>query len=179
MVARAARGEFLGRAISFDGEVTRAALPPDIRAAIASCSDVAVVAEPAFHGQSRLLDPALAWSFREGTGLPGRVTAGFAHHVVVSDVEPPADLKLPRLPPWAAPTQPTVHRHLTGAAATPANVLAALEYADLVQFQVIDALRKGQHQLSSDAGAKYLFDNMPYHYASLSDDDARAHRPPI
>jgi mono/diheme cytochrome c family protein len=45
----------------------------------------------------------------------------------------------------------------------------------LTDQQVIDAIRRGVHQSSTDAGARYLFNNMPYfNYATLNDDDARA-----
>jgi len=46
---------------------------------------------------------------------------------------------------------------------------------NLTDQQVIDAMRTGVHQSSTDAGAKYLFDNMPYYqYTHLKDEDAQA-----
>jgi cellulose synthase operon protein C len=136
IVARTGAGEHLGSLSTFAGEVARAALPDEIKAKLSSCAEVMVVAEPAFHAQSRLLDGTLAWSFREGGEPLAPAPPGFAQHVAITDVEPPGELKLDPLPPWRPPAGLTVHRHLTGAVATPARVLASLGQADLIQFYV-------------------------------------------
>ncbi len=54
------------------------------------------------------------------------------HRLVVHDVEPPAELKLPRLRPWVP--EGAVEEELSGAAATPTRVLAALREASEVEL---------------------------------------------
>ena len=110
-----------------------ALVPPALAAALDGCPIVDVLARPPLHGLPRVLPDRLAW--RYATARPHPLAPpphdGDARDVVVADAEPPAALGLPRLAAWnGAPAD------LTGAAATPSRVLAALGHA---RVAVIDA----------------------------------------
>jgi hypothetical protein len=50
---------------------------------------------------ARMVLPAeIAWSYRRGRGAVGAAVQGPARRLLVSDVQPPAHLPLPRLSPW-------------------------------------------------------------------------------
>src|SRR5262249_52547146 len=78
------------------------------------------------------LPDTLAWAYRVGgvpvSGAPGK------ERLLVRDVLPPGDLQLPALGTSRLPTNGwTV---LSGAEATPRRVLARLDQADVVDFEV-------------------------------------------
>ncbi|RKH25617.1 CHAT domain-containing protein, partial [Corallococcus sicarius] len=78
---------------------------------------------------------------------------------VVSDVEPPASLGLPRLMPWKGETGPG-DVHLRGRAATPDSVLAEMEDATEVELHTHGLSGTGLSDaaflaLSPDAGGRY------------------------
>jgi hypothetical protein len=111
-------------------------LPPQIRSALAGCPEVGVLALSPFRGRAGLLPPQLAWRHLTGaersTGRPWVP----ARHVVVSDIVAAPELRLPALEPWVAPPGARIDRHLRGADATPAAVLAELQSADLIELHV-------------------------------------------
>jgi cellulose synthase operon protein C len=119
-------------------------VPAAVQAVLEGCDTVRVLAEPLLQGRPGLLGPDRAWSYLapkvRGTNAPA-VGASFKH-VVVSDVEPPAALGLPRLLPWSRPPEPG-EVHLRGPSATPAAVLAELTDATQVEFHAHGLSRSG------------------------------------
>lgn len=99
-----------------------------MRERLAGCASIEVLATGPYFGAAGLLGPDLRWTYRSS---PRRATGPlrFERQVVVTDVEPPAELGLPplrrmQLGPGA--------RILEGKAATPAGVLDAIDDAELV-----------------------------------------------
>jgi tetratricopeptide (TPR) repeat protein len=146
-VARGARGEVRGEYL---GQRTRPlledfpAVPSGVLEVLAGCDAVRVLAEPIFLGRPGLLGPERAWSYLvPGAGEGRAPEPGLPpKHVVVSDVEPPATLGLPRLLPWNGTPQPG-DVLLRGASATPGTVLAELEDATEVEFHAHGLSRSG------------------------------------
>ena len=112
-------------------------VPPDLAATLAGCPSIAVIARPPLHGAPDLLPPALPWAF---VGPASRSPAPRpARPLIVDDVRPPPSLALPALRPAAVPDGAA---RLTGAAATPSRVRAALRdatYVELHAHGVVDA----------------------------------------
>ena len=133
VVVRTVLNRLSGASVPFEGLLSKALNLDEYRSALRGCPEVAVVAEPAFHGQARLLDVDTAWSFREGTFGMDQEPRRFQRHVVISDVEAPAELNLPRLPPWKSTSEVPIHEHLVGGAATPIRTLATIADADLLR----------------------------------------------
>jgi hypothetical protein len=105
----------------------RDAVSPRMRAHLANCRRIDVLAAAPYFGAPGLLDDRAAWVYHAGAL---RAPSGPAprHELVVSDVAPPDDLHLPPLQPFSGATGSEV---LSGARATPANVLAAMKTASL------------------------------------------------
>jgi CHAT domain-containing protein len=112
-----------------------ALIPGPVRAALAACARVDVLALPPVFGLAHLLPAELAWSYRE---RPAEVTAPPAappRIVTVAGTVPPAELGLPPLRSGTlAPIAGAVHSELRGAQATPAAVVAAFATADAVEI---------------------------------------------
>ncbi|SEK31547.1 Putative zinc-finger [Stigmatella aurantiaca] len=119
-------------------------VPAALQAVLEGCDTVRVLAEPLLQGRPGLLGPDRAWSYLapkvRGPNAPAVGTS--FKHVVVSDVEPPASLGLPRLLPWSRPPEPG-EVHLRGASATPEAVLAELTDATQVEFHAHGLSRSG------------------------------------
>jgi tetratricopeptide (TPR) repeat protein len=113
---------------------TDVSLPPEVVDRLRSCNDVAVLSTGRFQGRRGILPDDLPWSYQLGTAQAEAVPPG-PERLLVRDVLPPRDLQLPSLGLQQAPGtgQWTA---LTGPDATPARVLAALERADVVNFEV-------------------------------------------
>jgi cellulose synthase operon protein C len=174
-VARGAVGEWVVR---YDEQRTstaddpRTLVPTELLAVLRDCDVVDVLARPPLHGTARLLPDELAWHYRSARRQPLPATSlaseGPAPSLIVADVEPPAALELPRLASWqqtpaAAPSG--LHAGLlSGAAATPARVLAALADAGEV---VIHAHGIGGQRSPASGGA--VADSA---FLALSTDDA-------
>ena len=114
-----------------DGVVTIP--PPDVvsaamRARLAGCRRVDVVAPGPYFGAPNLLGVDVAWAYHAGTPRASRGPAA-QHELVVSDVTPPEDLHLPALHSFAGNADAEV---LAGPRATPDNVLVAMTTASLV-----------------------------------------------
>ncbi|HEX4449967.1 MAG TPA: CHAT domain-containing protein [Kofleriaceae bacterium] len=94
-------------------------IPADVRAALASCPEVDVIARPPLHGTSRLFGDDVAWRYLSRRAAP--VGAASSGSIAIADAEPPAALELPRLQTWVSDGQT-----ISGPAATPSRVLAAI-----------------------------------------------------
>lgn len=114
-----------------DGEP---ALPPEVVERLRSCNDVAVLSTGRFQGRRSVLPDDLPWSYQLGAARVGTASVG-PERLLVRDVLPPRDLQLPALAlqRTLGPGQWTV---VAGGDATPARVLAALQSADIVSFEV-------------------------------------------
>jgi hypothetical protein len=104
------------------------AVSPTMRARLAGCHRVEVLTAGSYFGAARLLGDELAWAYHTGLRRAHQTAAPW-HELVVSDVTPPEDLRLPALHPLQAPNDATV---LSGPRATPESVLAAMKAASLV-----------------------------------------------
>ncbi|CAM3188559.1 CHAT domain-containing protein [Corallococcus sp. ZKHCc1 1396] len=118
-------------------------VPGELVDLLRDCPSVSVLAAPPLDSRSGILPPDLAWSYRVGTGAHGPPTASPPMHVVVSDVEPPATLRLARLPSSAEVDLEGAQRllRLKGSQATPERVLEAMEQAtdiDIHAHGVVD-----------------------------------------
>jgi hypothetical protein len=162
-VVRDASGRTLGRYLPRreHAEIDPAELiPADLAAALRGCPSVAVFAPAPVHGQPRLLPPDLAWAYRMGTPVaPPRANTS-PRRLVISDVEPPAALQLPRLGPWRGVSADRATAWLHGAAATPARALAELTDAGEVEIHAhglvnLDLSDASLLVLSSDARGDY------------------------
>jgi hypothetical protein len=140
LVARGPGGEIRGHYEAARGEsfsrVDSARLVPDaLRQLLRPCERVDVLAWPPVLGRTDLFPADVAWSFRMG-----RVTAAKApaarQRLVVSSVEAPSLLRLPRLPGWTPPPEPesTPLQVLTGAEATPSRVLDSMRTATEIEI---------------------------------------------
>jgi len=112
-------------------------VPSSLQSALRGCEQVDVLALPPVQGLRGLLPADLAWSYRVGRpeGTPAAGAREGAPHLVVTGVEAPAALGLPRLPPLAPPATPDPQRlELTGMQATPTRVLAAMAQASEVEI---------------------------------------------
>jgi len=116
-------------------------VPGRVITALQGCPDVDVIARPPYHGLSRVLPDDIAWRYLTRRAHPVGEPKGDS--LVIADVEPPASLKLPHLATWSRTG--TV---ITGAAATPSHVLAAIASARDV---IIHA-----HGLADHGEASYL-----------------------
>ncbi len=107
-------------------------VPAGLRAALRDCAAIEVIARPPVHGIPGLLPVEMAWSYRSAAASAEPATREPPRRVVISDVEPPAALGLPRLLPWRSTTPPDVA--VAGAPATPTRVLAELADASFVEI---------------------------------------------
>ncbi|AFE07789.1 hypothetical protein COCOR_07875 [Corallococcus coralloides DSM 2259] len=118
------------------GQDASGLVPPALQQALRGCEQVQALAPPPVNGLPRLLAPDIAWSYRSGhatVGPPPPVDGGT--HLVVSNVDTPAALGLPRLPPMSPPPGEDARRvRLEGARATPARVLEAMSTATEVEI---------------------------------------------
>lgn len=147
----------------------RDAVSPELRAHLAGCARVDVFAAAPYFGSPRLLDDRAAWVYHigapRGSGAPAT-----PHELVVSDVAPPEDLHLPPLQPLSAGPGAEV---LSGARATPANVLAAMKTASLAVivahgFTAAEEPTAASLVLSPDAQGDYLLTASKVRAAALA-----------
>ena len=130
LVVRGADGKTCGAQSSVPGEApleVQRLVPAAFVEALRPCERVEVLARYPVHGRPGLLPAGLAWGYRISTLAPA-ASSGPPRRLVVSDVEAPADLHLPRLQAVRVPSGGDV-THLSGAEATPARVLEALRTA--------------------------------------------------
>lgn len=186
-VARDASGSWR---VSYDearasiDEQASAAISREVLDALAACPSVDVLARPPIHGASRLLPEAIAWRYRSARrdGAPELSSAASSPvaspsssspALIIADVEPPPSLGLSRLASWDDAHRAT----LSGAAATPARVLAALGEAGEV---VIHAHGLGAAE-SAEASFLALSADAQGRYALTASDvrEARLDRHPL
>jgi hypothetical protein len=137
VVVRGANGEDHGE-YSPTGHPRDAALvvSPELAKRLEGCAHVQVMAQAALQGQPRVLPATLSWSYATGARrdvVPQGHEMGEAHTLIITDVTPPAELQLPTLLPRAPDPTPST-RTLSGTAATPTQVLAAMGNASEIQF---------------------------------------------
>ena len=104
-------------------------VPPALRASLAGCPVVDVHALGAYYGLAGVLPRELAWRYRSPAGRAGAATGGA--RLVVTDVEPPAWLKLPALRDGGDQAGAVTVR---GGAATPRRVLAEMRDAAVIEI---------------------------------------------
>ncbi|RYZ37323.1 MAG: CHAT domain-containing protein, partial [Myxococcaceae bacterium] len=142
-------------------------VPERLRKVLAACESVRVLAEPILQGRPGLLPPERAWSYLAPGGhrVAAPAVAPASKRLLVSDVEPPASLGLPRLMPWkGVPGANDVH--LRGRAATPEAVLAEMEDATEVELHTHGLTGSGL----SDAAFLALSPDAAGHYALTAED---------
>ncbi|HLL81148.1 MAG TPA: tetratricopeptide repeat protein, partial [Longimicrobium sp.] len=107
VVAKGASGEAVGAyAQRKDPSVqVERLVPANVLEALRGCERVEVLARNGIHGRPGLLPPELAWSYRTARDPAARPNTP-PRQLVVSDVEAPASLNLPRLKAWDAPAVP-------------------------------------------------------------------------
>ena len=101
---------------------------PALRARLDGCRRVEVVTPGAYFGTPRLLGGEVAWVYRSGTPRPASAR-GPTRELVIAEATPPEDLQLPALRPFAGLPGAEL---VSDRAATPANVLAAMQTASLI-----------------------------------------------
>lgn len=146
---------------------------PAMRARLAGCERVEVIAPGCYFGSARLLGDDVAWVYRSGAGRAAP-HPGAPQALVVSDATPPEDLHLPALRSFGGVADAEV---LSGAAATPANVLRAMTTATLaviVAHGLTDASEPSAASLilSPDAQADYLLTASKVRAAQLAQSPA-------
>jgi hypothetical protein len=137
LVARGPDGEVRGHSDASRTLPFREAeglVPAPLLEVLRPCERVEVLARPPVHGLAGLLPPELAWSYHVGRATPLPPAPATRRHLVVSDVEPPPALGLPRLKAWAPGDSDTRRTVLSGASATPSRVLA--EMVDATEIEV-------------------------------------------
>ena len=160
------------------------AVSSSVRAHLAGCRRVEVVAPGPYLGAPGLLGDGVAWVYATGHtahataagqlgpapahGSAGRSARG--HELIVSGVAPPEDLHLPALAPFEGGDGAET---LSGASATPSNVLAAMATASLaiiVAHGVTDASEPTAASLilSPDARGDYLLTASKVRSAALT-----------
>ncbi|MBU8896422.1 CHAT domain-containing protein [Corallococcus sp. M34] len=111
-------------------------IPTALLQSVRSCAQVEVLAWPPVFGRTELLPPDMAWSFRVGRGGGRMASPTNPRRLVVSSVETPSLLQLPRLPAWmpAADSEAGAMELLTGSDATPTRVLAGMTDATEIEI---------------------------------------------
>jgi hypothetical protein len=149
-------------------------VPPELSRPLAGCPDIAVYAPPPIHGLPRLLPSELAWSYRMGrpavpAAPPPAAPAPTPRRLIVSDVEPPPALDLPRLSPFAGRAADAVW--LFGPTATPGRVLGELATATEVEVHAHGLVDLGR----SDASMLVLSPDPDGRYALSAGEIRRLH----
>ncbi|MCE9672261.1 CHAT domain-containing protein [Myxococcus stipitatus] len=110
-------------------------VPERLRQALRGCPQVDVLAWAPVFGRTDLLAPDVPWSFRMGRAARGEAKPA-GRRLVVSSVEAPALLQLPRLPAWtpSPESEATALEHLSGSEATPSHVLSSMTRATEIEI---------------------------------------------
>ncbi|MCP3164979.1 CHAT domain-containing protein [Myxococcus qinghaiensis] len=140
-VARGPNGELVGdyqgdRKVPFAESPSAQLVPERVRQALRGCPQVDVLAWAPVFGRTDLLPSEQPWSFRMGRTVPPSVGAPASRRLVVSSVEAPALLQLPRLPTWTPPPEPPppALELLSGSDATPSRVLSRMSDATEIEI---------------------------------------------
>ncbi|MBU8897558.1 CHAT domain-containing protein [Corallococcus sp. M34] len=138
VAARGANGQWLGhsdagRTVPL-GQDASGLVPASIQDALRGCPWVEVLALPPVQGLAGLLPVDFAWGYRV-SGAGARSPAPSGAHLVVTGVEAPASLGLPKLSPLESPGGEDPRRiELRGAQATPSRVLSEMQSAEEVEI---------------------------------------------
>ncbi|RKH40715.1 CHAT domain-containing protein, partial [Corallococcus sicarius] len=116
------------------GQDASGLVPAPLQDALRGCARVEVLAPPPVHGLPGLLPPDLAWSYRMGPAATEGLAPREGTHLVVSGVDTPVALGLPRLPPMPPTGADPLRVTLEGARATPSRVLEAMGSATEVEL---------------------------------------------
>jgi cellulose synthase operon protein C len=118
-------------------DVGGAVLPKTIAATVSACPRVDVLATVPFFGRARLLPEHIAWGYLSGGNLASPAKAR-TDRLIVQDVATPAALDLPRLARQATPASSLDENiiSVSGAQATPAEVVRRLGGADVIELHV-------------------------------------------
>ncbi|GMU07656.1 CHAT domain-containing protein [Corallococcus caeni] len=169
----AVSGDFTQTRTAPLGQDASGLVPPALQDALRGCDEVQVLAPPPVNGLPRLLPADIAWSYRVGhatSGHPPRVDSG--RHLVVTNVDTPAALGLPRLPSMSPPPGEDARRAmLEGDQATPSRVLKAMVTAAEVEIHTHGVFSPEL----SDASLLMLAPEQDGQY-SLTAKQVRAHR---
>ncbi|MBJ6760188.1 CHAT domain-containing protein [Myxococcaceae bacterium JPH2] len=174
VAARGAKGEAVGTlttrsAPAFD---VPSLVSAPVLDALRPCEHVSVFARYPLHGRAGLLPSDFAWSYQRGDARPPVAASGAPRRLVVSDVNAPAGLGLPRLSAWLPGTEPAAPRvDLTGAAATPERVLAEMPGADEIDIHAHGLVNLG----ISDASLIVLSAQADGRYALTAGEVRRQH----
>ncbi len=174
VVARGAQGEVVGaydasrRTLDFDVEKL---VPEPVLAVLRACEQVQVFARYPLHGRAGLLPPSVAWSYRWGPERQAPAAVGAPRQLVISDVEAPASLGLPRLSPWVPAPGAAARTVLSGAEATPSRVLAEMVDADEIDIHAHGLVNLGL----SDASLIVLSPQPDGRYALTAGEVRREH----
>jgi tetratricopeptide (TPR) repeat protein len=119
----------------------RGVIPQAHLEALQDCQQVRVLASPSVLGSTELLPPELPWSYQVGhtvrtSRLPGK-------RLVIHNVEPSQELKLPPLPPRTVPRQAPGLVELERDNATPRRVLAEMTEATSIEIHAHGLERPG------------------------------------
>jgi hypothetical protein len=137
-------------------------LPDELRVRLARCSEVKAIMPGNQRSWTDLGTPAgLPWSYavRPASAATPSPVMG-KRRLIVADPVPPVALRLPALAPTAVEQTPET-RVLRGSQANPAQVLAELPAADLIEFRVhgVSDVNLSEYTalvLSPDAHGSYL-----------------------
>ncbi len=158
IAARGPRGEVTGAyQQSTQRKPAGELIPPSVRSALQGCEAVKVFAGHPVLGEPGLFGPEVAFSYASSAADPGPFVVG--KHLVVHDVDAPAELNLPRLAAWDDTARAGV-TELTGAAATPKRVAEAMRDASLIEINA-HGLSSGQ----ADGAIMVLSKDSAGHYA--------------
>ena len=150
----------------------RELIPAPLRARLAGCTRVAVMASGPYFGAAQVLPPTMAWAYRS-SNKPAARSRLVGNELVVTDVSPPDELALPRLRTFhGAPSAIVLDR----SHATPSATLDQMKAAGLiviVAHGVTDARepdaaslilspeRSGEYLLTASKVSKTHLDNAP------------------
>ena len=133
-------------------------VPIDSRVSLSGCPRVDVLVSPVLRGRPELLPFVDPWATRARHRVPTGPARCQAHPLEVRDAVPPSDLRLPRFSTGGSELLSNADRTvLSGAAATPEAVLAALPKASeiLIAAQAFAADGAASLLLSQGEGQKY------------------------
>ncbi|MBN1204743.1 MAG: CHAT domain-containing protein [Myxococcaceae bacterium] len=139
VVAQGPQGEPRG---SFDasrraplGEDVSHLVPAALVQHLRACEQVEVLALAPVDSRPGILPADMAWSYRATRLEPGPSASSAPLQLVVTDVEAPGELRLPRLRAWPSEPATGVPRvTLSGIEATPSRVLAAMGAATEIEI---------------------------------------------
>lgn len=150
---------------------TPAEISPAIKAKLAACPGIAVIARVGMHGRADLLPAEYPWWFAADR-KPATAHTAPRRAVEVIDVQPPPGASLQRLAALG-PSREAFDVTLAGAQATPDRVLAALATATYVEIHAHGVVSTANEDaaflaLSPDASGRFALDAGTIRKATLA-----------